>query len=335
MCLKRYSMTAGGKAIRLNTQVDIPIEIGLPHFIQDDHMEDDGPIHGNFKLSLQSVVCHRGVSVDSGHYIALVRGTTPNTTPSSTSVSTEDAKHWMRFDDLASQRITLVDIEKALKEETPYLLFYQIVPISGDPGNITARELHPGYPSSSAHDSGVAGLSTTSLSLKGSNGDYAASGQPSFEITDSDESGRGRSPVLEARRASVTFSEQVLKGADLGLSAQSGASRSPRPSRRGSKSEKNGSRARSQSQASDRYPKAISRLAGFRSKEALPVEIHHEEIEITVRETSTVSSLGDDGGKLQPPRPGKREKSKNRLGKGFGTSGKVKGERPERECMMM
>ncbi|KLJ12981.1 hypothetical protein EMPG_12080 [Blastomyces silverae] len=128
ICLKRYSVLPNGNAVRLNTFVDIPIEIGLPHFIQDDEMGNEGPLYGNFKLSLQAVICHRGNSVESGHYIALVRGTAVND-PDKPS---EYCRHWMRFDDLAQERITLVDIEKALVDESPYLLFYQILPIDSD-----------------------------------------------------------------------------------------------------------------------------------------------------------------------------------------------------------
>ncbi|EED12999.1 ubiquitin C-terminal hydrolase family protein [Talaromyces stipitatus ATCC 10500] len=135
MCLKRYSVLPNGNAIRLNTFIDIPTEIGLPHFIQDDKLDEDGPLYGNFKLSLQSVVCHRGNSVDSGHYVALVRGTAANMSSTSHSSDTNsvlsagNSEPWMRFDDLAAERITRVNIEEALKEESPYLLFYQIVPI--------------------------------------------------------------------------------------------------------------------------------------------------------------------------------------------------------------
>lgn len=138
LCLKRYSFTRSGRAIRLDTAVDIPIEIGLPHFIQDDKMDDEGPIYGNFKLSLQSVVCHRGSSVDSGHYIALARTTLP-----AKGSEQEESSHWIRFDDLATQRVSLIDIKRALKEETPYLLFYQIVPVEGDPGNLLSGEVPP------------------------------------------------------------------------------------------------------------------------------------------------------------------------------------------------
>ncbi|RMD42554.1 hypothetical protein DV735_g2628, partial [Chaetothyriales sp. CBS 134920] len=125
MCLKRYAFR-DGRPVRLNTYVDIPVEIGLPHFIQDDQMTDDGALFGNFKLSLQAVVCHRGYSVNSGHYVALVRS----------NPDTAEMPQWVRFDDLAPERVAPIDIYAALREETPYLLFYQILPIDGDPGAI-------------------------------------------------------------------------------------------------------------------------------------------------------------------------------------------------------
>jgi hypothetical protein len=61
ICLKRYTMLPNGTPKRLDTYIDIPLEIGLPHFISDDRMNEEGPLFGNFKLVLQSVVCHRGV----------------------------------------------------------------------------------------------------------------------------------------------------------------------------------------------------------------------------------------------------------------------------------
>ncbi|KAK2731578.1 hypothetical protein FQN57_003286 [Myotisia sp. PD_48] len=149
ICLKRYSILPNGKAVRLGTHVDIPVEIGLPHFIRDDRLRDDGPLYGNFKLALQAIVCHRGVSVNSGHYIALVRGTHESHRPSTSSTSSDSdstppysGNYWMRFDDLAEERITLVDIEQALKDECPYLLFYQILPIDVDPNENIPR-FHP------------------------------------------------------------------------------------------------------------------------------------------------------------------------------------------------
>lgn len=139
VALKRYSYTNEGASRRRDTFVDIPLEIAVPNFVSDDSMQDEGPLVGNFRLVLQSVICHRGVSVHSGHYICLSRGSAPNAARNSTSErrasnsSTADFEDpWMRFDDLAKERVSYVNIHDALREETPYLLFYQVQPIGED-----------------------------------------------------------------------------------------------------------------------------------------------------------------------------------------------------------
>lgn len=209
LCLKRYSYTDTGRAIRLNTYIDIPIEIGLPHFIHDDKIDDDGPLYGNFKLSLQSVVCHRGISVDSGHYISLVRSTFP-----ARNSEQEETSHWLRFDDLANPRISLIDIHKALKEETPYLLFYQILPVEGDPGNLTSGEKSapPSY-STSKSDIATTVTDTTSsgplesliaISSTDSQPDTRSS-RPSSDNPDT----RGRSSEAVRRSSAISFSDQL------------------------------------------------------------------------------------------------------------------------------
>ncbi|KAJ9665042.1 hypothetical protein H2201_004908 [Coniosporium apollinis] len=159
ICLKRYAFLPNGTPRRLDTYIDIPLEIGLPHFISDDRMEEEeGPLSGNFKLSLQSIVCHRGISVDSGHYIALVRGDAPNADNNSTTMSPSLSRpasatssvtshssdsHWLRFDDLAAERVSYVDIAQALKEESPYLLFYQVQPINDSASAPSSRDGAP------------------------------------------------------------------------------------------------------------------------------------------------------------------------------------------------
>ena len=143
-------MDSRGRAQRLETFVDIPVEIGLPHFIQDDKMEDDGPLFGNFKLSLQSVVCHRGTSVNSGHYIALVRSkvSSANATAGDAQLD-EELGTWLKLDDLANPRVSTVDIKKALREEMPYLLFYQVRPIDETPPDTIFGDAPPAYTDSS------------------------------------------------------------------------------------------------------------------------------------------------------------------------------------------
>ena len=123
-------MLQNGTTYKKRTHVDIPLEIGLPHFISDDDMSEDAPAFGNFKLSLQSFVCHEGRSVDVGHYISFARTPDP---------SQQGQDTWMRFDDLAKERVIGVSVEDRLKRESPYLLFYQVVPI-GDTATAPSRE---------------------------------------------------------------------------------------------------------------------------------------------------------------------------------------------------
>lgn len=213
LCLKRYSFTNSGRAIRLDTYVDIPIEIGLPHFIQDDKMDESGPIYGNFKLSLQSVVCHRGVSVDSGHYVALVRST-------GTKGSEGEVSDWLRFDDLANPRVSLIDINRALKEETPYLLFYQILPVEGDPGNLTAGEqAPPAYEPSGQKPQTVAAGEAASKTepaentiSKTSSDEQPISSRPSIDASSTDDT-RGRTPELAAQRrpSAISFPDHLAQ----------------------------------------------------------------------------------------------------------------------------
>ncbi|RMZ70949.1 ubiquitin C-terminal hydrolase family [Pyrenophora seminiperda CCB06] len=166
ICLKRYTMTPNGSPKRLDTYIDIPLDIGLPHFISDDRIKDEGPLFGNFKLVLQSVVCHRGVSVDSGHYIALVRANTPGRPGTSHSEPEEDQDKWLRFDDLSNQRVVEIDIRKALREESPYLLFYQVQPIDEE---LASRGDPPAYEEAQSEPSSVDPSSETLASLPSTN----------------------------------------------------------------------------------------------------------------------------------------------------------------------
>jgi hypothetical protein len=135
ICLKRYMVDAKGVPKRQNTYIDIPDSLRLPHFIVDErHVEENG-LSQEYKLVLQSVVCHRGDSVHSGHYISFCRVApkllTDNRRHDSDPPPDYEEAQWVKFDDLATEdRITPVDdIKQSLREEMPYLLFYQIVPI--------------------------------------------------------------------------------------------------------------------------------------------------------------------------------------------------------------
>ncbi|CAG8112752.1 unnamed protein product [Penicillium olsonii] len=343
MCLKRYSFLPDGRAIRLNTHIDIPTEIGLPHFIQDDNLDADAPIYGNFKLSLQALVCHRGNSVDSGHYIALVRGTSPNVAGSPTSTdSAELSKHWMRFDDLAAERVTLVNIDQALKTESPYLLFYQILPIAEDPSVANLQQA----PSSRASDGSTLGDQLDFLP------EDAGSDRPSVEVTGPSDTS---SPLFSnpARRPSLAYSESSNQAASL--QPRSIPSLSPRLapmeeqhmkgaswSRRGSRSAKStpgsraGSRAGSQT-GENRLSATFSRFAERLSRDKISTsEFPQEEANeytLEIEEAVDEMKLGPAAGENKEGRGRGRTREKNK-GKSKDKS-KEKGKKLDRECTVM
>ncbi|EXJ79960.1 hypothetical protein A1O3_08246 [Capronia epimyces CBS 606.96] len=320
LCLKRYSMTPNGKAIRLDTQVDVPVEIGVPHFIQDDQMEEAGALYGNFKLSLQSVVCHRGVSVDAGHYIALVRGTPP---PGSADATGSDTtKTWMRFDDLAPDRITVVNIERALREETPYLLFYQIVPVEGDPGHITAGEEM--MASVSERNASLSALSTVSAFTD----NRPDSTRPSLDLSFLDDP-RGRSPVEERRRSVVSFPDlHPGSSGEVSLNVPENSDTS------GTSKRLSQSLSPTQTKASDGLSQTLSKLPGNKSRDVLGQNAPQAEIHITeiTDETMTDRQANPEQTTLlvEPPRGHKREKSRSRLSRS-----RIRGEKLDRECSVM
>ncbi len=130
-------MTQSGQPTRLNTYIDIPDSLRLPHFMLADGPDtrtDDSFLAPDFKLVLQSVICHRGDSVQSGHYIAFARAApkvlTSNRRHDVDPPPDYEEAQWVKFDDLEEPRVSYVDdIKKSLTEEMPYLLFYQVVPM--------------------------------------------------------------------------------------------------------------------------------------------------------------------------------------------------------------
>ena len=339
LCLKRYFYTNHGRAMRLDTIVDIPIEIGLPHFIQDDVIADDAPIYGNFKLSLQSVVCHRGISVDSGHYISLAR-------MQSTTGSEGETSTWLRFDDLASPRVSLVDIHKALKEETPYLLFYQILPVEGDPGNLTVgEESAPAYTAPQASKSTV-GTMDDPLVAVGSIEEDTASGAPSTDATpNGDPRGRSSQHDSSRRPSTVSFTDylpqQPRKSAELiseqtpVLEHRKSASFSKTFSKLGMTKTKKGSKEDLSAQEkptgnSDGGPQIyIERIASSEPDVDATFAAARDKNETRpISGTAPISvPVASPAGGLGPSR-GKREKSRSRKLKG-------KLDDPDRECVVM
>ncbi|KAK8167183.1 ubiquitin carboxyl-terminal hydrolase-domain-containing protein [Phyllosticta citribraziliensis] len=284
ICLKRYSMTPNGQPVRRGTYIDIPLEIALPHFISDDRLHEEGPLFGNFQLVLQSVVCHRGVSVDSGHYISLVRGREASGSHD-INHTIDDESPWMRFDDLAKDRVTHVDIHQALREETPYLLFYQVCPIDEE----LARGDPPTYEEANSE---ATTADDTFLNEKGDlvidTSDWETS-RPSFdasegqtlgasqELINPDDNGpRGRSSFNSTSRNSIVFDEASLSRGPTGPSTPADESKPSflSSSRRSSKAKKNGSKSRPSSQSGEgRLSITMSRLTGRKSRDKLPLDV--------------------------------------------------------------
>lgn len=145
-------MTEDGTPQRQDTQIDIPDVLRLPNFILDDDEQVEEDPYGfrtGYKLVLQSVVCHRGDSLQSGHYIALARVDpkllTDNRRCDVDPPPDYEESQWVKFDNLLlDSRVTPVeDLKQGLKDEMPYLLFYQIVPAIDSTDSIPTQP--PGY----------------------------------------------------------------------------------------------------------------------------------------------------------------------------------------------
>lgn len=344
MCLKRYGILPNGNAIRLNTFIDIPTEIGLPHFIQDDKLDETGPLYGNFKLSLQSVVCHRGNSVDSGHYVSLVRGTNtklPSTSHSAeTSLSTEIGDVWMRFDDLAADRITRVNIEEALKEESPYLLFYQIVPIddslteenlsdkrasfisvSEDLRDDTEKEilLSAGSRDSTGRDPSSARLSFDLSSLR-----------PTLDNTETDASLN----VPDRTMTDTKDSEQNNPSIRDAFAARRSLSIPRRRKESQSRSRSRGGDQSGEKRLSAAFSRFTSRMSKEKSIEKLPTDANENDGQVEAL-GGNLPSIAYDETKIKDPERGRDATTKQNNGKQRRKPSTNKKERPDRECLVM
>jgi hypothetical protein len=359
ICLKRYTMTPHGAPKRLNTYIDIPLDIGLPHFISDDRMKEEGPLFGNFKLVLQSVVCHRGVSVDSGHYIALVRANAGERPGTAQSDSEEEQEKWIRFDDLSSQRVTEVDIKTALREESPYLLFYQVQPIDeelasrGDPP--TYAEAQSGVPSvDPSRETLSTPHSTTATDVEaGIDGEDISTTGVQTESNSTDEPA-SRNSMSSNRRSSTAIEdgEGSLRGRTEPQTPEDQKSSFLSVSRRGSRiwlSGNNRSRPGSPS-GETRLSLTLSRLTGRGSKDKLVTTeaVANDEPHIVI---DTVKSRESDQQGHSPVKEKKesglsgskskkekkdRRRSKSREAGTILEKGKNKDKnRPDRECMVM
>ena len=312
-------MQPNGTATRLSTYVDIPLEIGLPHFIQDDSMGASGHAFGNFKLSLQSVVCHRGRSVNSGHYIALVRGQALSiSTPSLEAEAESTSEQWMQFDDLASPRVIPINIKQTLREELPYLLFYQVQPLSPD----NSSDDPPPYTS----DSGTADVSASSTPLATSRSNSLDPGYRSSLNVPSD----AIAAATPARRGSLVSA--LLGAADDGAPpiprATNATSSSTNVSRRNSRIITSTSRTNSSSGEARTSSSFLGTSTRVESKE------HSQEKDTdNLKELPKEAAAAKTDQRLERKKI-KKEKEREKRGKSRSRAGRVeRGE--ERECLVM
>ncbi|PQE08931.1 ubiquitin c-terminal hydrolase family protein [Rutstroemia sp. NJR-2017a WRK4] len=293
IALKRYTYTATGDAIRKNTFVDIPLDIKLPHFLEEDMIREDGPLMGNFKLSLQSFICHRGYTPHSGHYICFVRGTTRVPDGDSDSSEPNHSSHppgyaedrWIKFDDVGSPRVSEVtNIQHALKEEMPYLLFYQVQPTYDTYLPHDLQDLDGLPPSYS--DSGVdVTISESSPALSNSQNstqgyfDGAIESTPTIRYSMDEQPRRSLNLPDSERRASLAVTDgSTASIASLGKSEAGSAPVTPNEEASSGRASRTlrrnkGGRSRPPSSSNDgRFAQAIKGMISRASKENLPAD---------------------------------------------------------------
>lgn len=125
ICLKRYSFsTSENFSRRSERKIVIPPVIDLPLFLADDpsNLKDDC---SSFKLILESAVCHRGTTIESGHFVSAVR---KNTHVENETLEESLDAEWYLYNDLASPRVATMTFNEIFEKEWPYMLFYRLVP---------------------------------------------------------------------------------------------------------------------------------------------------------------------------------------------------------------
>ncbi|KAI3324986.1 cysteine proteinase [Xylariaceae sp. AK1471] len=365
ICLKRYMVDRNGNMKRQNTYIDIPDSLRLPRFIVDDRHVDEGGLTAEYKLVLQSVVCHRGDSLHSGHYISFCRVApkllTDNRRYEKDPPPDYEEAQWVKFDDLATERvITVDDIKESLKEEMPYLLFYQIVPIV----DVAASSVGSIEADPPAYDDGTPIVITSEVPghqeydrVSHKTSDYfdnsssipSATTSVRFSI-DLEPSGR-RSFADEdgflsvSRRASIAYGDLIAS--NLGMTsnehspaASPGEETTTQRLSRAAARFKSSSKSRPHSQAGEtRISQTMSKLGLLKSTKEPPrdsmFEPQDDDSDIVI--VNGVSNGHEEKeGPSHPNSKGKEKESNQKRGKSktrFG-KGKAKDEDADRECIV-
>lgn len=144
ICLKRYSYN-DSKAQRSQKRIIIPPIINIPRFIADD---DDDDAAGDFKLILESAVCHKGTTITLGHFISVTRKNTQVLDETD-----EEAYNapWYLYDDMKKKsRVVEKSFKDIFNTEWPYMLFYRLV--SNDDSNNNESSIDGGSIRSRNHE---------------------------------------------------------------------------------------------------------------------------------------------------------------------------------------
>ncbi|CAI5757173.1 unnamed protein product [Candida verbasci] len=137
ICLKRYQFNTGDSSgSRSQKRIIIPPFIDLPQFVVDDVDEKNY----SFRLILESAVCHRGNSIQSGHFISVVRKDTNriNETEEEANMST-----WFLYDDMkkTGNKVVEKNFKEIFNKEWPYMLFYRLVATSDVSANSSVKSV--------------------------------------------------------------------------------------------------------------------------------------------------------------------------------------------------
>jgi len=365
-------MTESGLPKRHNTFIDIPDSLRLPHFmmVDDVPINESNELNTDYKLVLQSVVCHRGDSLHSGHYVTFARVNpkllTDNRRHDHDPPPDYEEAQWVKFDDLLlDSRVSYVDdIKQSLREEMPYLLFYQILPMvdvtraSTDEGNeppsydvSTVNVTAPHTPNPDVEQSSVSRRasgyfdSTTMTNSTGPSIRFSSELERPPRISLDDEA-NANARANTSRRGSLTFSEAAAAAPAVTPEGHSPAatpgdeSTAGRLTRAAARFTKTGSRSRPVSQTGDnRISTTMSRLGLVRTSKEPLLETDDSTSDAPADAAQVDQGLAVDGAHHHHGHHhhGKKSKSKTREKDGDKGKEKAKGKTgvPERECVVM
>lgn len=125
ICLKRYSFSMGDyQASRSKRRVIIPPVINLPLFVADDPKNSGSDTPVGYKLILESAVCHRGTTIESGHFVSAVR---KNNHIEEQTLKESLKASWYLYDDMKKTKVVTKTFQEIFDTEWPYMLFYRLV----------------------------------------------------------------------------------------------------------------------------------------------------------------------------------------------------------------